>query len=63
MFDGKTGRQVQMSVETSTRRCPVTVVATYQTLPSGLTTFAQADITVTARELNIRLNTMNYQQQ
>lgn len=41
---------------------PVTIVATYQTLPSGLTTCFQTEISLPARRLNITLNTMNHQQ-
>jgi len=62
-FDGKTGQPVQTGVETSVGRDAVTILATYQTLPSGLTTCAQTEIAVPARKLTITLNTMNYQPQ
>lgn len=62
-FDAKTYRQVHTRVETSAGGSPATIVATYQTLPSGLTYCAQTEIAVPAKGLIITLNTMNYQPQ
>lgn len=62
-FDSKTFQQTHTRVETSAGGNPVTIVATYQSLPSGLTYCAQTEITVPAKGLKITLNTMNYQPQ
>jgi hypothetical protein len=62
-FDGKTFRQMHTRVETAAGGSPVTIEATYQTLPSGLTYCAQTEISVPAKGLKITLNTTNYQPQ
>ena len=62
-FDGKTYRQMDTRVDTSVEGNPITIVATYQTLPSGLTYCSQTEISVPAKGLKITVNTMNYQPQ
>lgn len=61
--DRNTMRQLETNVSTTAFGKLVTIVAQYQTLPSGITYNVQTLINVPADHLQITINTFNYWQQ
>jgi hypothetical protein len=61
--DGNTKNRMQVQVQTAAQGNPVTVIAQYEVLPTGLNYNAQTTISVAAKGLQIMINTMNYQKQ
>jgi hypothetical protein len=61
--NGDTKNRIQVQVQTAAQGNPVTVIAQYQVLPTGLNYDAQTTISVAAKGLQIMINTMNYQKQ
>jgi hypothetical protein len=61
--DGQTRRQTKTEVQTSIFGGPMTVVAQYQQLPTGLNYNAQTNINVPGKGIQIVINTMNYLKQ
>jgi hypothetical protein len=63
LCDGVTKRQKETQVTTSIFGGPMTIVAQYQQLPTGLNYNAQTVINVPAKGLQLNINTYNYVKQ
>lgn len=62
--NGQTKDRTQVQVQTtSSDGNPVTVIAQYQVLPTGLNYNAQTTISEAAKSIQIMINTLNYQKQ
>lgn len=62
-FDGKTWRQRHTSIAMASGTDAVTIAATYQTLPSGLTCCDVTEVMAPAKGIRLVIHSLNYQPQ